>query len=136
MFRYILDAVILVANEGWKLLPYYRFDIDTGLWRHRDNQLRAKLGLDDLSFRSGQLEYTEQHLSEPESALGGYLEHALRIVAEAETEFGSDAKVEELPHELERLRWFPLPHGSFIETRLSPGAAADPNRVTPDDTST
>jgi len=136
VFRYILDAVILVANDGWKLLPYYRFDIDTGLWRHRDHELRAELGLDDLSFRSGQLEYRGRHLSEPESALGEYLEHAQRIVAEAETEFGSDTKVEELPHELERLRWFPLPNGPFIETRPSTDGGTDPSRVTPEDTST
>jgi hypothetical protein len=136
VFRYILDAVILVANDGWKLLPHYRFDIDTGLWRHRDHELRAELGLDDLSFRSGQLEYRGRHLSEPESALGEYLEHARRIVAEAETEFGSDTKDEELPHELERLRWFPLPHGPFIEMRPSTDGGTDPSRVTPEEPST
>ncbi len=136
VFRYILDAVILVANEGWKLLPHYRFDIDTGLWRHRDHDPRAELGLDDLSFGSGRLEYRGRHLSEPESALGEYLEHARRIVAEADAEFGSDANVDELPEQLERLRWFPLPFGSLIETRPSPAATADPSRVTPDDNST
>ena len=136
VFRYILDAVILVANEGWKLLPHYRFDIDTGLWRHRDHDLRAELGLDDLSFGSGRLEYRGRHLSEPESALREYLEHARRIVAEADAEFGIDAKVDELSEQLERLRWFPLPFGPLIETQPSPGAIADPSRVTPDDNST
>ena len=136
VFQYILDAVILVANEGWRLLPYYHFDIDTGVWRHRDHELRAELGLDDLSFRSGQLEYPARHLSEPESALGSYLEQARRIAAEAEAEFGCDADTTELPEELERLRWFPLPCGPFIETRPSTDSATDRGRVTPDDTST
>ncbi len=136
VFQYILDAVILVANEGWKLLPYYHFDIDTGVWRHRDHELRAEFGLDDLSFRSGQLEYRGRHLSEPESALGEYLEQARRIVAEAEAEFGCDAGTTELPEELERLRWFPLPCGPSIETRPSTDSAAGRDRVTPDDTST
>ena len=36
VFRYIVDAVDLVATEGWKLLPLYRFDPVTGLWRHRE----------------------------------------------------------------------------------------------------
>jgi hypothetical protein len=35
VFRYIVDAVHLVADEGWKLLPLYRFDPDSGLWQHR-----------------------------------------------------------------------------------------------------
>ena len=35
VFRYIVDAVHLLANEGWKLLALYRFDPDTGLWQHR-----------------------------------------------------------------------------------------------------
>ena len=107
VFRYILDAVILIANEGWKLLPHYDFDIDTGIWRHRDHELRAELGLDDLNFRSGNLEYPDRHLSEPESALGEYLEQARRLTAE--TEVGRDGKTAELTEDLERLRWFPMP---------------------------
>ena len=34
VFDYIVEAVHLVANEGWKLLPLYRFDPRTGLWHH------------------------------------------------------------------------------------------------------
>ena len=34
VFDYIVEAVHLIANEGWKLLPLYRFDATTGLWRH------------------------------------------------------------------------------------------------------
>ena len=35
VFEYIVDAVHLVAREGWKLLPLYRFDPDSGMWHHR-----------------------------------------------------------------------------------------------------
>ena len=34
VFDYILDAVELVARDGWRLLPQYRFDPATGLWQH------------------------------------------------------------------------------------------------------
>jgi hypothetical protein len=34
-FEYILNAVHLLADHGWKLLPLYRFDPCSGLWRHR-----------------------------------------------------------------------------------------------------
>jgi hypothetical protein len=57
VFRYILDAVHLVAEAGWRLLPYYRFSVDSGLWRHRDSQPSPEFGLDSLSFESGNLEY-------------------------------------------------------------------------------
>ena len=35
VFDYIVDAVHLLAREGWKLLPLYRFDPDSGMWQHR-----------------------------------------------------------------------------------------------------
>ena len=115
VFRYILDAVQLVADEGWKLLPYYRFSLDSGLWRHRDHRFQTEFGLDDLSFQSGLLEYRSRQLTEPESALGEYLDQARRIIAEAEEEFGVGETAAALPEELERLRWFPLPHVALGE---------------------
>ena len=47
VFEYILEAVHLVANEGWKLLPLYSFDPESGLWRHADAHARAPLSLHD-----------------------------------------------------------------------------------------
>ena len=35
VFEFILDAVDLVATDGWRLLPDYAFEPATGLWRHR-----------------------------------------------------------------------------------------------------
>ena len=35
VFEYVVGAVHLLASEGWKLLPLYRFDPVTGLWQHR-----------------------------------------------------------------------------------------------------
>ena len=115
VFNYVLDAVHLVAEAGWKLLPYYRFSLDSGLWRHRDHQSSKELGLDDVTFESGRLDYRGRQLIEPESALARYLDDARRIVAEAEADFGGDEKSVVLPEELERLRWFPLPNAPFIE---------------------
>ena len=41
VFSFILDAVDLVATEGWRLLPDYTFDPTNGLWRHRAGTARA-----------------------------------------------------------------------------------------------
>ena len=34
VFDYLLEAVELVATDGWRLLPQYRFEPASGLWRH------------------------------------------------------------------------------------------------------
>jgi selenocysteine lyase/cysteine desulfurase len=115
VFNYILEAVHLVAEAGWKLLPFYRFSVDSGLWRHRDYQPSQELGLVDVSFRSGRLEYRGRQLTEPESALASYLDEARRVIAAAEAEFGTSEENMVLPEDLERLRWFPLPNAPFIE---------------------
>ena len=114
VFEYVLEAVHLVAEAGWKLLPYYRFSVNSGLWRHRDHHHSKEFGLDDVKFRSGRLTYEAQRLTEPESALTRYLNEASRIIDQAEAEFGSDEKSATLPEELERLRWFPLPNAPFL----------------------
>ena len=135
VFDYILDAVHLVADSGWKLLPYYRFSVDTGLWRHRDRRLHAELGLDDVSFDSGHLQYEGRSMTEPEDSFPGYLEEARRIIEAAEVEFGAEDTSPNLSEELERLRWFPLPTAPLIET--SSAAEAEGVRpVTRDDPST
>ena len=32
--RFILDAVSSIAQHGWKMLPQYRFNIQTAEWHH------------------------------------------------------------------------------------------------------
>ncbi len=113
-FRFILDAVHLIANEGWKLLPSYRFSVDSGLWRHRDHSDSVAHGLDDVVFSGDGMTYPGRRLTEPESAFGRYLEEARRIIDAAAEEFavgGSEAALEE---GLEGLRWFPLPKEALV----------------------
>ena len=38
---YIVEAVRLVARDGWRLLGDYRFDTATRIWTHRDGRGRA-----------------------------------------------------------------------------------------------
>ncbi len=109
-FEFILEAVHLIARDGWKLLPLYEFEPETGLWRHRDRgRVAAGLGLDDVSYASGSMHYPTRHITEPAAAVRGYLAEARRIVARAEREQGPQASARPLEPQLETLRWFALP---------------------------
>ncbi len=110
VFRYIVDAVDLVATEGWRLLPLYRFDPVTGLWRHRDGPVEPPFRLTDIAYdeETGELHLPAlPHDRAPESALQGYLEEAQRILAEADGL--ADESTADLGADFEHLRWFELP---------------------------
>ena len=109
VFDYILAAVHLVANEGWKLLPLYRFDPATGLWHHREGGARPLLSLDGLSYDASGLGIDTARRCAPESALARQLDDARRIIRAVETAPPSAPPDPELSPEFERIRWFPLP---------------------------
>jgi selenocysteine lyase/cysteine desulfurase len=50
VFDYLVEAVHLVAEHGWVLLPEYRFDPYTGLWRHRGGLVEPPLRLTQLHY--------------------------------------------------------------------------------------
>ena len=80
------------------------------LWYHRERPQPAALGLDDLSYESGRLEYESVRLTEPISVLPSYLDQARELVAGIEPGLGkSGGGGTILRDELETLRWFPLP---------------------------
>lgn len=109
VFQFIVQAVHLVAEHGWKLLPYYRFDPKTGEWRHKYGQPEPRMRLSDVTYRSGKLEYRRRHATEPEWVLESYLEDALRIFEKAGQGLEPDTVEDpKLTQDFEELRWFPL----------------------------
>jgi selenocysteine lyase/cysteine desulfurase len=110
VFQFICEAVKLVASDGWKLLPHYRFEPETGLWRHREGRARPAMSLHDLTYRHGRLEYRTQHMTEPEWVLESYLEKARLLLDKHDGEYPRDFSEEPpLSSDFEHLRWFPLP---------------------------
>lgn len=108
VFEYIVDAVHLIAREGWRLMPKYHFHAESGLWHNNAMGIAPVMRLDDLSYASGKLEYRSKQATEPESALPGYLEEARRILSTAKP---GKRRIEQtrFSEEFEALRWFPLP---------------------------
>ncbi|MBI2782432.1 MAG: aminotransferase class V-fold PLP-dependent enzyme [Chloroflexi bacterium] len=107
VFEYVLAAVDLVASEGWRLLPLYRFDETTGIWHHRGGVAEPPMSLDAIRYEDGRMRYQAHRHRAPESALTGYLEDARSILAA----LPDQAPVEpaHLTADFEALRWFWLP---------------------------
>jgi len=123
VFDYLVEAVKLVARDGWRMLPDYTFDPTSGIWHHRRGPLEPPLRLSQVSYDAdGRLVYPHHDDRAPESALAGYL-------AEAEAVFAAGPSAPEPsgavgttgdgtpPHaaparlsaDFEHLRWFDLP---------------------------
>jgi selenocysteine lyase/cysteine desulfurase len=110
---YVVAAVDLVAEHGWRLLPDYRFDPATGLWRHRGGPVEPPLRLDQVHYDGdGSMTYPHHDEPVPESALPGYLAEARALLSEAPGARG-DAAAGQVPSQVsedfEHLRWFELP---------------------------
>jgi hypothetical protein len=108
---YLIATVHLIADQGWKLLPDYRFEPETGLWRHRDGAVQPPLRLHDLHYDTdGVLQFTATHRNAPETMLATQLTEARTLLAaRPDQPDWADAEPTGLPAEFEALRWFELP---------------------------
>jgi selenocysteine lyase/cysteine desulfurase len=116
VFRYVVDAVDLVAEHGWKLMPDYRFDPATGLWHHHAGPVEPPLRLSQLSYDqfTGELIHPPlDHATAPESDLAGYLDAARQRFAAAPAWTETDPNPGTLSADFEHLRWFDLPPASL-----------------------
>ena len=111
-YTFLLEAVHFIANEGWRLLPDYAFDADSGIWRHRYHASPPPDGLGLLNYDRGRPSRRRAHVTAPAGALREYLDEARTIVAaRAATPRPSVPEVL-AGADQERLRWFPLPGGA------------------------
>jgi selenocysteine lyase/cysteine desulfurase len=115
VFRYIVQAVELVADHGWKLVPQYRFSIESGLWRHENGPVEPPLRLTDVSYDAeGRMTFPRHDDTAPESVLADYLDEARALFASLpDADTVPQATDVLLGDDLERLRWFDLPAASL-----------------------
>jgi len=126
VFQYLLDAVNWVAEHGWKLLPDYAFEPDTGLWRHRGGLPDAAMKFSYLSYRTGTLEYRTRTATEPEWAVQQYMEEADHIRDRALKRYEATVVNDpNLSDDFQHLRWFPLPGEVLSELQGKNGSSED-----------
>jgi selenocysteine lyase/cysteine desulfurase len=112
VFDYVVRAVAKVARDGWRLLPWYRFDPATGMWRHASGSPEPTLSLHDVRFGPDGIAYPAHRHRAGEEALAGYLVEAERILADPVAVLGEPPEPAEPPivgDDFESLRWFWLP---------------------------
>ena len=112
VFDYIVRAVAMVARDGWRLLPWYRFESATGMWRHAAGSPEPPLSLHDVAFGADGVTYPAHRHAAGEEALAGQLDSAARILANPVEACGA-APPPDGPsmgsEDFESLRWFWLP---------------------------
>ena len=78
---YLIEAVAIVAADGWRLLHDYRFDPVTGLWHHRNGPIEPPLRLRRRPLRRrGRCATRSTTTARREEALAGYLEAARELL--------------------------------------------------------
>lgn len=104
-FEYLLSAIMLVAKHGWRLLPHYHFDNDSGVWRYQRQQDRSTRSLNALNFAA----YCQQARPETEPTLDlrEQLQFAEQTLLSTNHTDGNARLI--LSETAERLRWFVLP---------------------------
>jgi hypothetical protein len=109
-FEYIVNAVHPLADHGWKLLPLYRFDPSSGLWRHRGAAAEPATAL-----LAGLRRPARPLPTAPETVLAGQLQQARELIDALEERPPSVCAGDPvLTDAFERIRWFPLP-GEALE---------------------
>jgi len=104
---FLIEAVRLVARDGWRLVDAYRFDPGSGDWTHGDGRLPPPMSLDEVSYAGGRVTWPARRQQVPDAALEDVLAEGARLLRAGVAPVG--ASPPSLPAEVEALRWFPLP---------------------------
>ncbi|WP_193164449.1 aminotransferase class V-fold PLP-dependent enzyme [Microbulbifer hainanensis] len=94
---YLIEAVEIIAEQGHKLLPYYQYDAQAGVWRYQGQagEPVLQLSLDPVDSRPAKVE----------TPLGDYLQQAREIL---QSPAGEICEQPILSSKAENLRWFNL----------------------------
>ncbi len=122
VFDFVLAAIHFVADHGWRFLPDYTFEPDSGQWYHRDGQPKPPCSLHELTYRSGKMEYRSRHATEPEWVLERYSEAANEALEAVQKRALSLEPCDPpMSEHYQKLRWFPLPGDAIKRIKAEHG---------------
>ncbi|XP_078602131.1 uncharacterized protein LOC144876565 [Branchiostoma floridae x Branchiostoma japonicum] len=112
---FVLEAVAMVAEHGWKLLPQYLFKPDTGEWKNRNHQVfKDRKWLGSISYNTGHMTFPEPDTENTKGKLPKSYKECLEMAKKVFDKASSPRL--QLPdqalafdEEAEKLRWFLLP---------------------------
>ncbi|XP_047121332.1 uncharacterized protein LOC124804985 [Schistocerca piceifrons] len=113
---FVLEAIKMVATEGWKLLPQYILNPETGEWRHHTNTVfRERKWLGHIRYTDGKMTVSERRIS----CLGTFPQDYADCLHTARNIFNKARKMAQrypladqcvmFDEHTEKLRWFMLP---------------------------
>ena len=109
---YLIEAVRLVARDGWRLLGDYTFDTVTGRWRHRQGPVAPPLSLFDVSYADGTVSMPANDSTGGVELLAEHLRDGAAILSAA-PEPDLTGHPADVSADFEHLRWFDLPDGAL-----------------------
>ena len=109
-FEYLLRAVELIAEHGWRLLPYYRYLTTQGLWCYQEQAMQLPTTLDDFVTV-----LPTRHDPESSDVLPKYLTQAEQELTADHAEMTRYSLT--LNESADALRWFALPQDIEEPTR-------------------
>ncbi len=110
VFDFIVEAVHLVATHGWKLLPWYQFDLATATWHHVDGRPTPPFSLSDIDYADGWMRYPVPMDRADDGDLAGYLDEARSLLGSIDPASAPPQEPLVVTASFEDLRWFLLPH--------------------------
>jgi selenocysteine lyase/cysteine desulfurase len=124
---YVIEAVRLVARDGWRLLGDYVFDPGSGRWRHKDGVVEPPIRLSDIGYAAdGTVTMPPPTPTGGEELLAAHLADGAAILAAATPPDVGAGPLRSVSADFEHLRWFDLPEAAVVH-----GGSAAPVGPTP-----
>jgi selenocysteine lyase/cysteine desulfurase len=112
---YVVEAVRMVARDGWRLMADYRFDVVSGRWTHREGVVEPPIRLHDVKYDDQGMHAPTSRLAGGEELLAEHLRDGAAILAAAPDPDLSPPT--DVSADFEQLRWFDLPASALDPVR-------------------
>lgn len=109
---YILNAIEFVADKGYRFLPQYNFDVYTGAWQHKADEVCLEGFSLEAALQCGAYQSRALNAGERKLLYSAYLNDANKLAAELAVEQAPEEH--SLDAELENLKFFTVPEPSVV----------------------